>query len=103
MQKVVQLLEQCGPSLSTDLAAIIREQGKSPEAARQILSRLPDRVRVLYGLPFPKRARFMYLEKQFATDRYWAALMRAIEKANPAYSAAIAAIQYRGDCVPLRH
>lgn len=102
MSKIVQLLDQLGPSLSSDLAAVLRQEGKSPEAARQIVSRLPQEVRVLHGLPFPKRARFLYLDQQFPTDRYWDALTRAIDTANPAYSAAIAGVRSRGGCVPLK-
>jgi hypothetical protein len=102
MNKIVQLLQHYGPSLSSDIAAILRQEGKSPEAARQFVSRLPEGVHVLHGLPFPKRARFLYLEKQFPTDRYWNALTTAIDKANPAYSAAIAGVRSRGGCVRLR-
>lgn len=100
MNKIVQLLHDRGPSLSSDIAAILRQAGKSPEAARQIVSRLPEEVRVLHGLPFPKRARFIYLQQQFATDRYWDALTSAIDNANPAYSAALAGVRSRGGCVP---
>lgn len=102
MNKIVQLLHDRGPSLSSDIAAILRQAGKSPEAARQIVSRLPEEVRVLHGLPFPKRARFIYLQQQFATDRYWDALTSAIDNANPAYSAALAGVRSRGGCVPSR-
>lgn len=102
MNKLVQLLHDRGPGLSSDITAILSHEGKSSAAARQIVSRLPEDVRVLRGLSFPKRARFIYLEKQFGTDRYWDALYSAIDKANPAYSAAIAGVQSRGGCVPLR-
>lgn len=102
MNKIVQILNERGPSLSSDIAALLREEGKSPVAARQIVSRLPKDVRVLHGLPFPKRARFLYLEQQFASDRYWNALTTAINVSNPAYSAAIAGVRSRGDCVPLK-
>lgn len=81
----------------------MRESGVSPEAARQRLSRLPEGVRVLYGLPFPKRARFIYLEGQFGTAQYWDALIRDIGEANPAYSAALAGVRARGGIVPRSH
>jgi len=102
MNKIVRLLQEYGPSLSSDIAAILRKEGKSPEAARQIVSRYPEEVRVLHGLPFPKRARFMYLEKQFPTERYWKALITAVDKANPTYSAAIAGVRSRGGCIRLK-
>ena len=77
--------------------------GKSPEAARQSVSRLPSSVRVLHGLPFPKRARFLYLPEQFGTDSYWTALIKAIDTSNPAYADAIAGLRSRGGVVPRRH
>jgi hypothetical protein len=58
---------------------------------------------VLYGLPFPKRARFIYLESQFGTDRYWASLIEAVKTANPAYAAALAGVRARGGVVPRSH
>ncbi len=103
MNKIVQLLQERGPSLSNDLAGILRQEGKSAEAARQTVSRLPPGVRVLHGLPFPKRARFLYLDQHFPSDVYWDALTKAIHIANPAYSAALAGVRARGGCVPARH
>src|SRR5205823_6083032 len=67
------------------------------------LSRLPEEVRVLYGVPFPRRARFIYLEDQFGTDQYWSALIRDIEEANPAYAAALAGVRARGGILPRAH
>jgi hypothetical protein len=81
----------------------MRDAGVSPEAARQRLSRLPEEVRVLYGVPFPRRARFIYLEDQFGTDQYWSALIRDIEEANPAYAAALAGVRARGGILPRAH
>ena len=100
MNKITQLLDDRGPSLSSDIADLLRQEGKSPEAARQSVSRLPEGVRVLYGLPFPKRARFLYLAQQYATERYWDALAAAINKSSPAYATAIAGVRSRGGCVP---
>ena len=100
---VSELLASHGPALTSDIAARLRENGKSPEAARQSVSRLPPGVRVLHGIPFPKRARFIYLEQQFGTDQYWAALIKAIDTSSPAYAAALSALKTRGALVLLRH
>jgi hypothetical protein len=100
---VVALLRAFGPALTSRLAERMRDAGVSPEAARQRLSRLPEGVRVLYGLPFPKRARFIYLENQFNTPPYWTALIRDIEQANPAYAAALAGVKARGGILPRAH
>lgn len=100
---IVQLLRKYGPSLTSELAGRLRDSGLSPDAARQKMSRLPSEVHVLHGLPFPKRARFIYLEEQFSTDRYWDALIEAIGKASPAYSVALAGLRGHGGIVPTRH
>jgi hypothetical protein len=101
--RVAELLTKYGPSLTSSLGTHLRAQGLSPAAARQALSRLPDGVRVLHGLPFPKRARFLFLEKQFGTEEFWRALLAAAHEASPAYSAAIVAVRARGGIVPSRH
>jgi hypothetical protein len=100
---VVSLLRAFGPALTSRLAERMRDAGVSPEAARQRLARLPEDVRVLYGLPFPKRARFLYLEDQFGTTEYWTALIRDIELANPAYAAALGGVRARGGILPAAH
>ena len=64
---------------------------------------MPNNVRVLYGIPFPKRARFIYLDGQFGSAAYWDALERDINEANPAYAAALAGVRARGGIVPLSH
>jgi hypothetical protein len=81
----------------------MRDAGASPEAARQRLSRLPGDVQVLHGLPFPKRARFIYLQDQWGSDEYWASLIRHIKEANPAYAAALSGVRARGGILPAAH
>ena len=100
---VSDLLERAGPSLTGDLARLLRDGGVSSAAARQRLSRLPEEVRILHGLPFPRKSRFIYLESQFNTDRYWTALINAINAANPSYAAALAGVRARGGILPKRH
>jgi hypothetical protein len=100
---VTSLLRAFGPALTSRLAEHMRADGVSPAAARQRLSRLPEDVRVLFGLPFPKRARFIYLEDQWGSSSYWNALIRDIETANPAYAAALAGVRARGGILPGAH
>src|SRR5437763_16618763 len=100
---IIQILSKHGPMTTSRAAELLREGGISPAAARQRVSMLPADVRVLYGLPFPKRARFIYLESQFGTDRYWASLIEAVKTANPAYAAALAGVRARGGVVPRSH
>lgn len=92
-----------GPGLTSEVAARLRTLGVSPAAARQRISRLSPDVRILHGLPFPKRARFIYLDDQFGSARYWDSLIRAIDTANPAYAAALNGIRARGGVVPIEH
>lgn len=43
------------------------------------------------------------MEKQFGTPQYWCNLTTAIDRANPAYSAALAGLRARGGYAPARH
>jgi hypothetical protein len=101
--RVIDILKKHGPGLSSSLAQHLRAQGLSPEAARQSLSRLPEGARVLFGLPFPKRARFLFLDEHFGTDAFWSALIAAVNEASPAYSAALVALRSRNGIVPSKH
>jgi hypothetical protein len=96
---VVQILAKHGPTTTSRVAAMLREAGVSSAAARQRVSRLPEVVRTLHRMPFPKRSRFIYLESQFGTDVYWSSLLRELEAANPAYATALAGIKSRGGVV----
>lgn len=97
------VLASHGPALTSEVAGRLRALGISAAAARQRLSRLSPDIRILHGLPFPKRARFIYLDDQFGSARYWDALTRAIDTANPAYAAALNGIRARGGVVPIDH
>lgn len=105
MQKniVTKILSKSGPTTTSEVAKVLRQSGLSPDAARQRVSRLPKNVRVLYGLPFPKGSRFIYLDSQFATDNYWTCLIRAVKTSNPACATALAGMQGRGGAVLRRH
>lgn len=95
------LLRSEGPCLSSDPAQKLEARGLSLAAARQRVSRGGPRVRRLSGLTFPKRARFVYHEGDFGSDRYWSALVRDVSRASPAYGPALAAVVARGSAVPL--
>jgi hypothetical protein len=103
MNEIIKLLDRRGPGLTSDLAATLRSDGLSADAARKRLSRLPPEVNILRGIRFPKRARFIYLQDQFGTNEYWNALIEAVENTNSAYAAALAGLQARQGIVPLSH
>lgn len=101
---LVTLLTRYGPMTTSRAAQILQEHGGlSAEAARQRVSRRRETVRTLHGLPFPKRARFIYLDQQFGTDNYWSALIQSIHDANPAYAAALGGLRARGDLALDKH
>lgn len=100
---LIDALTILGPCLSTDLADhLMKVHGLSAEAARQRVSRAPADVRRLGHLPFPRKARFVYLQSQFASDSYWTNLYKAIYETKGAYAKALGAVEARV-VVPLEH
>ncbi|MCA8909212.1 MAG: hypothetical protein KDA64_15175, partial [Rhodospirillaceae bacterium] len=100
---IARILRSDGPALSGDLLLKLQESGLSAEAARKRLSRGSADVAKLKGLVFPKGARFFYHVDDFGSERYWAALVDAIDVASPAYSAAIGALRAHGGIVPRQY
>lgn len=97
------ILKAQGPGLSNDICAVLEREGLGAAAARQRVSRVGGLVRKLPGLTFPRGAKFLFLESQRGTRRYWEALIRDINVASPAYAAALAGLLSRGGVVPERH
>ncbi|MAF02084.1 MAG: hypothetical protein CME86_06695 [Herbaspirillum sp.] len=54
-------------------------------------------------LPFPRNARFVYLQKDFGSFEYWRALIDALCTHTVAYGAALIALSFRGGLVPKSH
>lgn len=97
---VEKLLRIHGPMLSSDISAIYRKQGLSSSAARQRVNRRSDAVKTLYGLPFPKNAKFLYLEGEFGNSKFYDALIKKLQDTSPAYSSAISGLSARqGICL----
>lgn len=104
MDVIEKLLEESGPSLSTELARLLVEQcGLTPEAARKRISRQTGSVKRLAYLKFPRNARFVYLQKQYGSPWFWDALVKALLETSPAYGGAIAALHQRGSLMPKPH
>ena len=75
---VEQALIATGPCLSTTLAAaIVQKHGLSPAAARQRISRHQG-IKLLAYLTFPRNARFLYLQKDYASDYFWHSLVETL-------------------------
>ncbi|WP_203561213.1 hypothetical protein [Jiella pacifica] len=100
---IEKFLEARGPCLSSEVADyLVKNLTISPVAARKRVSRLSGNVRRLGYVTFPRKARFLYLEKQFGSPHYWKNLVEALMQTNSAYGHAIAALRQRGGIVPDR-
>jgi hypothetical protein len=96
---LVEALQIIGPCLSTELADyLVGTHGLTPEAARKRISRAASipKVKRLAHLTFARKARFLYLESDFMSEQYWAALTQAIHRLGGAYSMALGAVEARG-------
>lgn len=97
---IVDLLKSRGPCLTSDLIQDMIDEGVAPAAARQRLSRAKSSYTKLAGIQFEKRARFIYLDSQFATHDYWKGLERAFREHGMSYWCAIAGLRAReGACL----
>lgn len=101
-------LKTVGPCLSTELAAyLVKTHSLSDVAARKRVSRSAPGVKRLAHLPFARDARFVYLQSEYASKRYWRNLHAAILAAKGPYARALGAVlartaipleQFRGAC-----
>lgn len=101
---VEELLKTHGPCLSADLGQmLVKKHGLSPEAARKQVSRGCVGLKRLAYLPFPRNARFVYLQKDYGSPWYWKNLLGALRSTNSAYGLAVAAVVQRGGVIPTSH
>ncbi|MCP6536244.1 hypothetical protein NL488_27420, partial [Klebsiella pneumoniae] len=73
--------------------------GFTPAAARKRISRGTNKIRKLSYIIFPHRARFIYLKKDYASEKYWNALYSSLRKENSSYYMAIRCIKSRGGMI----
>lgn len=100
---VVELLKELGPCVSGKLvAAIAARYQLQPAAARQRLSRNKSVKRLAY-ICFPKNARFIYLQSDYGSPKFWGALARALLEETSAYGGAIAALLAHGGMIPVAY
>jgi hypothetical protein len=97
---VANLLSRHGPSLSSELAINLTNDGVSPAAARKRIERAGPPVRKLAYVKFPHNERFIFLDEQFKTDRFWRAILAAFQKRESAYGLAINALLARDGVIP---
>jgi hypothetical protein len=104
MDAIEAILRDKGPCLSTELAKrLVDAYGLKNEAARKRISRPTKAVKKLAYLPFPRNARFVYLQEQYGSPWFWDTLVRALLDTSPAYGGAISALQQRGGLMPKAH
>ncbi|MGR6781233.1 hypothetical protein ACU5B6_16875 [Moritella viscosa] len=100
---VIGILKKYGPCLSSELAErLVDNYGLTPAAARKRISRSGEIVKKLGHLPFPKKARFIYLQENYASPWYWKNLHKAIYESGGAYSRALGAVLGR-TVLPIEH
>lgn len=104
MDEITKYLKQSGPSLSSEVSDHLSKTLRiSSDAARKRVSRLPEGVKRLGFITFPRRARFLYHEQQFGSELYWERLIAALLQTNSAYGYAIAGLRLRSGFVPEAH
>lgn len=104
MSSIEKILLDSGPSLSTDLVnKLVDIHNLSPSTARKRVSRGFKGMNRLDGLPFPRNAKFIYLQKDYRSPFYWKALFQAFKGTNSVYWFAIAALLERGGIIPYDH
>lgn len=97
-------LKTYGPSLTSEVAEhLVKVNFIKPATARKQVSRASGTVKRLAYITFPKRARFLYLEKDFGSPMYWEHLVKALLDTNSAYGHALAAISQRDGIMPSAH
>jgi hypothetical protein len=90
--------------LSSKLGEIlVAEYGLTAAAARKRISRAPAGVKRLAYLPFPRNVRFMYLQRDYGSAKFWQALTEALFQGSSSYAGALAALQQRNGVAPKAH
>ena len=104
MSSIEKILLDSGPSLSTDLVnKLVDIHNLSSSTARKRVSRGCKGMNRLEGLPFPRNAKFIYLQKDYRSPFYWKALFQAFKGTNSVYWFAISALLERGGIIPYEH
>lgn len=98
------LLKQNGPMLSSDISRLLETKfGMSAGAARKRVQRGGPGVNRLNYLVFRHRARFIYLQEEYGSPRFFDKLMAALKKTNSSYFGALKALELRGNIMPRAH
>lgn len=101
-------LAQHGPCLTSDVSDYLTKvHGVVPATARKRVSRaIEDQnqaIKKLHGIVFPRKARFIYLQKDFGSPNYWRALEDALLSTKSVLGLAIIALRDRDGIMPINH
>ncbi|NEI67412.1 nuclease-related domain-containing protein [Rhizobium leguminosarum] len=101
-------LNSNGPCLTSEVSDyLVKVHHVAPAAARKRVSRITEgssaAVKKLAGITFPRKARFIYLQKDFGSPRYWAALEHALLSSKSVLGLGLAALRERGGIMPADH
>jgi hypothetical protein len=102
-QNVCSILKANGPSLSSFVVKHLQKVGLKPEAARQRVSRATGAVKRLFGIQFPNREKFLFLETQFATSQFYERLIQALYSTRSCYGRALMGLHVRGGSILESH
>lgn len=104
VNKIKVVLERDGPGLSSDITQIVMSEfGLGYDAARKQVSRGFEGMKKLAYLNFPKNVKFVYLERDYGSPKYWRALEAALSSVSSCYSLAYWAVKCRDGIVPVGH
>ena len=99
---LTRLLQTLRPCLSTELVAALVKEGVAPATARQRVSRSTE-IKKLAHLVFPRGARFVYLQSDYASPEFWHELVKRLLQHSASYGGGLAALMARGGVMPVRH
>ena len=88
--------------MSTELVAALVEAGVAPATARQRVSRSTE-IKKLAHLVFPRGARFVYLQSDYASAEFWQELVKRLLLHSASYGGGLGALMARGGVMPVKH
>lgn len=103
---VANILKLDGPMPSNVLGQKLSKlYGLKDQAARQRISRHNGQngVKKLAQLKLPKNSRFMYLQNQYGSRKFWNALVASLVESKSAYGNAILCLRAHGGLMPIDH
>lgn len=82
-------LEDSGPQLASTISDWLEGHGVLPDTARKRISRVKTPIRSFPVPLFPKGTRFLYLQQERQTERFWSSLQRDLRVTGSVYGMAL--------------